>query len=113
VAANWDETTGKGDAGAGGDPGGTGGNPAAAPPGENRDQSGASPTGSALVPWAGQAGSALVPRADQAGPVAAAPVVKYEFPVEITLVGKLDGAMIARIAELVFAKFDRELSSRL
>ena len=109
MAANWDGMTGKGDAG----PGGTDGNPPAAPPGQDRDQSGTGQPGSALVPWAGQPGSALVPAGDQAGPVATAPVVKYEFPVEITLVGKLDAAMIARVAELVFAKFDRELSSRL
>ena len=43
----------------------------------------------------------------------ASPVVKYEFPVEISLVGELDDATVARVAELVFAKLDRELSSRL
>ena len=102
MAASWNGMTGKDDAAAGGDPGGTDGNTAASPPGEDPDQSGA-----------GQTGSALAPRGDQAGPVAAAPVVKYEFPVEISLVGELDDATVVRVAELVFAKLDRELSSRL
>ena len=36
----------------------------------------------------------------------------YYFPVEIEVVGELDDAMVARVADQVFAELDRELSSR-
>jgi hypothetical protein len=49
----------------------------------------------------------------QARLTAAAPVVTYQFPVEIDVVGRLDAAAIARVAQHVFAELDREILSRL
>lgn len=67
-------------------------------------------TGIALV----HEGEYVVPApGTQARLSAAAPLVTYQFPVEIHVVGRLDAAAIAQVAQHVFAEFDRELSSRL
>ena len=39
-------------------------------------------------------------------------VVNYHFPVEIEVIGAVDDAVVARVAERVFAELDRELASR-
>jgi hypothetical protein len=40
-------------------------------------------------------------------------VVNYHFPIEIEVIGAVDDAVVAQIAQRVFAELDRELSSRL
>jgi hypothetical protein len=70
-------------------------------------------TGIALV----HEGEYIVPAAGstaELAPAAAAggPDVHYYFPMEIEVVGELDDAMVARVADQVFAELDRELSSR-
>ena len=39
-------------------------------------------------------------------------VVNYHFPIEIEVVGTVDDAAIAQVAQRVFAELDRELSAR-
>lgn len=70
-------------------------------------------TGIALV----HVGEYIVPAAGSAAELTLAPMlggsdVHYHFPVEIELVGELGDAMVARVADQVFAELDRELSSR-
>lgn len=104
MAAGWDGMTSKDDTAADGGPRAADSWSAAVGP-PAADSGAGRPEGTEI---------ALVqPPGDQAGPAAAAPAVTYEFPVEISLVGELDGATVIRVAELVFAALDRELSSRL